>query len=188
MKPFFEERDTYAQTLDQAIAETEQFIKQFPHLTIYRPILQQLLYIQNIVVTEKRRPNPKDVDQLTAAQISLKNFDDYSDGKDPYARLLFYIYHGFKRYSEEADTREKIVKEIALSYLQKLKIKYDAIEDPEYKTDYDIQTKGGGSQKTNVWIIPYTYTVFEEEMAFIYLDDHCFELIYIMTKHGYITA
>ncbi|MGF7082830.1 hypothetical protein [Mucilaginibacter sp. UYCu711] len=52
--------------------------------------------------------------------------------------------------------------------LDKNKIKHSSIGNPDFKLDYPYNKR---TLKTDVSVVSYTYMVFEEEMAFIYLDD-----------------
>jgi hypothetical protein len=46
-----------------------------------------------------------------------------------------------------------------------------------------------GAPAIDVWVVDYTYMVFQEEDAFIYLNDQDeLKLIYIMNGHGYLTT
>lgn len=82
--------------------------------------------------------------------------------------------------------RSQLVKEAAIACLKRLNISFNKISEPEYRKGVVIQLLNGGSSTADLWVIPYTYTVFQEEDAFIYLDDRYFELLYIITPHGYI--
>lgn len=74
--------------------------------------------------------------------------------------------------------------EAAKDILKRLKVKYETIKVQEFKPGLKIEQTG---LTTNVWVVGYTYTVFEEEDAFVYIDDTDLKLIYVLTKHGYIT-
>lgn len=67
-----------------------------------------------------------------------------------------------------------------------LNLSFNKISEPEYRKDVLIQLLNGGCGTADLWVIPYTYTVFQEEDDFIYLDDRYFALMYITTPHGYI--
>lgn len=71
----------------------------------------------------------------------------------------------------------------ARQILNKNNISYIEIGTPELKSGYHHN-----SVTTDVWIVSYTYMVFQEEIAFVYLDDlNRLKLLHILTKHGYIT-
>jgi hypothetical protein len=73
----------------------------------------------------------------------------------------------------------------ARQILSSNKVKHIEIGAPEPKAGFEYK---GGATVTDVWVVSYTYMVFEEEQAFIYLDDrNDLKLIYILTKHGYVT-
>ncbi|MGY4538990.1 inosine/xanthosine triphosphate pyrophosphatase family protein [Mucilaginibacter sp. UYNi724] len=76
------------------------------------------------------------------------------------------------------------VLEASKEMLKRLKIKYETIKVQEFKPNAKIEETG---QIVNLWVVNYTYTVFEEESAFVYIDDTDLKLIYVLTKHGYIT-
>ncbi|TCD11006.1 hypothetical protein EZ449_05765 [Pedobacter frigidisoli] len=81
-------------------------------------------------------------------------------------------------------TREQALK-AAREILERRKIKYMEIEAPEPDAGYQHQP---GAPEKDVWVVSYTYMVFQDERAFIHLDDREeLKLIYIMTGHGYIT-
>jgi hypothetical protein len=60
------------------------------------------------------------------------------------------------------------------------------MDEAQFRADIDIVVKGDEKRRASAWVVPYTYTVFEEESAFIYLEIYSLKLIYIMNKHGYI--
>ncbi|RZK74213.1 MAG: hypothetical protein EOO85_15685 [Pedobacter sp.] len=65
------------------------------------------------------------------------------------------------------------------------KVKHIDIGSPQAKIAFRHDEN---APLTDVWVISYTYMVFQEEQAFIYLDDlDELKLIYILTKHGYVT-
>jgi hypothetical protein len=69
--------------------------------------------------------------------------------------------------------------EAARNILEKNNIKHISVDAPVYKPDWE--------NTTDVWWVCYTYMVFQEENAFIYLDDrNGLKLIYILTNHGYL--
>jgi len=73
----------------------------------------------------------------------------------------------------------------ALAILDRLLIKYVETGAPEPKAAFKYQND---APVNDVWVVSYTYMVFQEEEAFIYLDDRDeLKLIYILTKHGYVT-
>ena len=76
--------------------------------------------------------------------------------------------------------------EAAREILERYKIKHTGIGTPHPKAGYQHQT---GAPVINVWVVHYSYMVFQEEDAFIYLNDQEeLKLIYIMNGHGYLTA
>ena len=75
--------------------------------------------------------------------------------------------------------------EVAREILERYKIKHTGIGAPKPKAGYQHQS----SAPMDVWVIGYTYMVFQEEDAFIYLNDQEeLKLIYIMNGHGYLTT
>lgn len=38
--------------------------------------------------------------------------------------------------------------------------------------------------KFDYWIVPYVYKVFQEEDAFVYINDASQKIMYVLTKHG----
>ncbi len=75
--------------------------------------------------------------------------------------------------------------EAARKILEQYQITHMKIGTPEPKTGYQHQP---GAPVINIWVVNYTYMVFQEEDAFIYLNDRDeLNLIYIMTGHGYLT-
>ena len=76
------------------------------------------------------------------------------------------------------------VVEVAKQILKKLEIRYNTLHVQELKPGFTVKQTG---LVTDVWVVNYTYTVFEEEDAFVYVNDADLKLIYVLTKHGYIT-
>lgn len=82
-------------------------------------------------------------------------------------------------------TSEQALK-AAREILDRYQIKHMNVGTPQPKWGYQHQT---GVVATEVWVVDYTYMVFQEEDAFIYLNDQDeLKLIYIMTGHGYLTT
>ena len=82
-------------------------------------------------------------------------------------------------------TSEQALK-AALEILNRYDIKHTGIGTPKIKTGYQYQPD---APIIDIWVVDYTYMVFQEEDAFIYLNDHDeLKLIYIMTGHGYLTT
>ncbi|MFD1256927.1 hypothetical protein ACFQ3S_08975 [Mucilaginibacter terrae] len=82
-------------------------------------------------------------------------------------------------------TSEQVL-EAAREILERYQIKHMDIGTPKPMSDYQNQT---GAPEIDVWVVNYTYMVFQEEDAFIYLNDQDeLKLIYIMNGHGYLTA
>jgi len=76
--------------------------------------------------------------------------------------------------------------EAAREILNFYEIKHMEIGIPVPKAGYQHQSS---VPATDVWVVSYTYMVFQEEDAFIYLNDQDdLKLIYIMTGHGYLTT
>jgi c-di-AMP phosphodiesterase-like protein len=185
MTTFEREKEEYLTKLFGAITETEDLVKRFPQLYIYDSILNQLLYIKNILVDQGRIPAPDELERITLGAIAIKNFDDYSGVQDPYGQMLIRIYGGICLYADEAHGGAN-AQAAAKKYLEKLKIKYDTIEEAALREDEVIVTKDG-SKLDIFWVVPYNYTVFQDETAFIYLRKSDLKLIYILTNHGWIT-
>ncbi|MBE9597952.1 hypothetical protein [Pedobacter sp. MC2016-24] len=82
-------------------------------------------------------------------------------------------------------TRSELVKESAIACLKRLNISFNKISEPEYHENKVIQLLNGHTATAALWVVHYTYSAFQEEDAFIYLDDRYFELIYIITPHGF---
>ena len=69
--------------------------------------------------------------------------------------------------------------------LNRYEIKHTGIGTPDPRAGYQHQT---GAPIIDIWVVNYTYMVFQEEDGFIYLnDEYELNLIYIMTGHGYLT-
>jgi hypothetical protein len=92
-----ETRQQYFEVLTDAIHQTENYISRYPELSIYTNILTQLLFIQNIVMNEKRVPQKDEVNRVSLGSIAVKNFD-YEN--DPYADLLMDCYSKFLRFKD----------------------------------------------------------------------------------------
>jgi hypothetical protein len=88
-------RKQYFEILKEAILQTEKYIQVYPELTMYKSILNQLIFIQNIVVNENRVPEKEEIDRVTLGSIAVKNFD-YEH--DEYADILMDCYSKFLRY------------------------------------------------------------------------------------------
>lgn len=67
--------------------------------------------------------------------------------------------------------------------LAEKKIKYVKVETPKFEENFLQQ---GMAESANIWVVPYIYMVFQDEIAFIHLNDEDLALIYIITPHGYI--
>jgi len=72
---------------------------------------------------------------------------------------------------------------VAEKVLKDKKIKYVNIDPPRFE---EVIFEQGMSERADVWIVPYVYLVFQDESAFIYLNDEDLSLIHILTGHGYI--
>jgi hypothetical protein len=82
-------------------------------------------------------------------------------------------------------TSEQALK-AAREILELYQIKHIEIGTPEPKAGYQHQP---GAPAIDVWVVSYTFMIFQEEDAFIYLNDKDeLKLIYIMTGHGYLTT
>ena len=89
----------------------------------------------------------------------------------------------FKR--EMIHTSEQAI-EAARKILEQYQIKHMKIGTLQPKTSYQLRP---GAPIIDAWVVNYTYMVFQEEDAFIYLNDQDeLNLIYIMTGHGYLTT
>lgn len=76
--------------------------------------------------------------------------------------------------------------EAAREILNQYEIKHTSIGTPEPKAGYQHQP---GAPAIDVWVVDYTYMVFQDENAFIYLNDQDeLNFIYIVTGHGYLTT
>lgn len=76
--------------------------------------------------------------------------------------------------------------EAAREILERYQVKHTGIGTPKIKTGHQHQA---GAPAIDVWVVHYTYMVFQEEDAFIYLNDQEeLKLIYIMNGHGYLTT
>ena len=105
---------------------------------------------------------------------------------------MYYIFHKtyninpFLLFNREMIHTSEQALEVAREILERHKIKHTSIGTPKPKADYQHQT---GAPATEVWVVNYTYMVFQEEDAFIYLNDQEeLKLIYIMNGHGYLTT
>ena len=87
----------YEKLIYETIEETQELIKQFPSMSIYRNILEQLKYIESIVITERRNPTKKEVEPVTLGSIAIKNFEYEFD---PYARKLINVFGNFDDFED----------------------------------------------------------------------------------------
>jgi hypothetical protein len=76
----------------------------------------------------------------------------------------------------------KKIKEIAELHLKRKKIRYLSVAEPRFEENITTAT----GEKLNAWIVAYDYKVFQDETAFVHIDDQTGEVIYILTNHGYI--
>jgi hypothetical protein len=74
------------------------------------------------------------------------------------------------------------IQPIAKAYLEKLDIKYLEFGEPRFKSKDDP----AHMIAANYWTIDYTYMVFEEELAFVYINDDEQKAEFILTDHGRI--
>jgi len=74
--------------------------------------------------------------------------------------------------------------EAAKDILKRLKVKYDTIKVQAFEPKTKIKQI---DQVVDLWVVQYTYTVFQDESAYVYINDADLKLIYVLTKHGYIT-
>lgn len=76
--------------------------------------------------------------------------------------------------------------EAAREILDRYHIAHIEVGTAEPKAGYQHQP---GAPIIDIWVVNYSYMVFQEEDAFIYLNDQDeLKLIYIMTGHGYLTT
>lgn len=65
-----------ADLIEQTIAETKQYIEKFPEIKVYANILDQLLFIKQILIVEKRKPTFMEINSTYVGSIAIKNFED----------------------------------------------------------------------------------------------------------------
>ena len=76
----------------------------------------------------------------------------------------------------------KKITEIAETYLKKKKITYTRLHPPKFEEHKKMRDQ----QLLDIWVVGYDYTVFQEETAYIYINDTTGKVLYVLTKHGYI--
>jgi hypothetical protein len=69
-------KSDFKQILASAIEECRLLKEQFPNLKIYTIVYEQLLYINQIIVIEKRSPTNKEGELIQIGPIAVKNFED----------------------------------------------------------------------------------------------------------------
>ena len=74
------------------------------------------------------------------------------------------------------------IKKAALKFLNEKQIKFSVLEDPSFYT----KESEGRKHPNDYWVVPYTYMVFQEEDAFVYVADTTQQVMYVLTNHGYI--
>ncbi len=72
---------------------------------------------------------------------------------------------------------------IAKKILREKNIGFTKLDAPEFILKDDNQSN---ENLPDHWLVVYHYVVFEEEVAFIKINDEDEKLIHIVTKHGYI--
>ena len=83
--------------LEQVIAETTQLIESNQEIEVYDSILQQLLFIKQVRLEEKRHPTEEECDSIMIGNIAVKNFE--TDMPD-YSRKLVELDYYFEFYDE----------------------------------------------------------------------------------------
>lgn len=77
-------------------------------------------------------------------------------------------------------SNQQTIEEIAKQFLHKNKINFLTLGNPVLHKKEDKAS----IHKMDYWVVPYVYKVFQEEDAFIYINDASKEIMYILTKHG----
>lgn len=77
-------------------------------------------------------------------------------------------------------SNEVIIGKIAKEFLHQNNISYLTLSAPEFHP----QNAKNSTHDFAHWVVPYVYKAFQEEDAFIYLDDATQKIMYILTKHG----
>ncbi|MGY4385172.1 hypothetical protein ACVWYN_002208 [Pedobacter sp. UYP24] len=74
--------------------------------------------------------------------------------------------------------------QVARAILEKNRIKHISVDAPREELNFQFLDS---KLVTDAWVICYTYMVFQDEDAFIFLDDrNDLKLIYVLTKHDYV--
>jgi hypothetical protein len=77
-------------------------------------------------------------------------------------------------------TSEEVSK-IAKDFLEKNEIEYVSISKPMFfNSSYT-----GNKLNIDHWSVPYEYKVFQNENAFIEIEDESKKIIHVVTKHGF---
>ena len=77
---------------------------------------------------------------------------------------------------------EKISK-VAKAFLRKKELQYTKIGVPQFIVNNDNLDE---FHNGNYWVVNYEYMVFQEEDAFVHIDDTSETVLFILTKHGRI--
>jgi len=77
-------------------------------------------------------------------------------------------------------SNKETIEKIAFEFLKEKKIKYSKICEAAYVDLKDPSNEFG----IDYWVVPYEYIVFQDEDAFIYIDDLSQKVLQILTKHG----
>lgn len=83
------------------------------------------------------------------------------------------------------NTTKDEVLEIAKSHLKKINLPYR--EDIPIEAIYNEKERIRTGEFKNVWKVSYEFDLFNDtELNFVVIDDDTSEVLYILTKHGYI--
>lgn len=74
------------------------------------------------------------------------------------------------------------VTDIATLFLKKKNINYRSLSKPVFEENFRLEN----GQLLDIWVVPYEYKVFQDEAAYVHIDDASGKVLYILTKHGYI--
>lgn len=76
----------------------------------------------------------------------------------------------------------EIIRKTAINFLCERNLKYNLIGGVSFHAKGTKHSK----HDFDYWVVPFTYTVFQEEDAFIYINDTSQQVMYMLTSHGFI--
>jgi hypothetical protein len=94
MKNFINNKSDFKKVLEQVIAQTSQFMEEYPEIGIYKNIYQQLHFIWKVIFEEKRKPKEEEFDAIMIGNMAVKNFEnDYPEYGRKLEELDYYFEH-----------------------------------------------------------------------------------------------